>query len=157
MTTVCKAIAFLVALFSAQGAYAVTTIDADRMEAQQEGNSARFSGKVELIMDALHLQSDTLVVHYGDHLGGAIARAEASGNVRLQREKVRGKANAATLDRTRDLIILSGNAELDEPGHQVRGDRIEHHLSNGDTKVLRSKHGKRVHIHIDDDRDLNHH
>ncbi|MDX8409088.1 MAG: LptA/OstA family protein [Mariprofundales bacterium] len=146
----------LLSLVFPQVTHATTTIDADRMEAQQADNSARFSGKVELIMDALHLQSDTLVAHYGDHLGGAISRAEASGNVRLQREQVRGKADAATLDRTRDLIILSGNAELDEPGHQVRGDRIEHHLSNGNTKVLRSKHGKRVHIHIDDDHDLNH-
>ncbi|MDQ6950956.1 MAG: LptA/OstA family protein [Mariprofundales bacterium] len=141
----------MIGLFSTYSAQAATTIDADRMEATQGTNSAKFSGKVSLIMDALHLQSDTLIVHYADRLGGKIKHAEAMGNVHLQREKVRGKSDTATLDRKRDIIILSGHAELDEPGRQVRGARIIHHLTSGNTKVLRSNDHHRVHIHIDDD------
>jgi len=138
-------------LLFAQAVQAATTIDADRMEAVQASNSAKFSGKVSLIMDALRLQSDTLTVHYADRLGGKIEHAEAVGSVHLQREKVRGHADRASLDRKKDIIILIGHAELHEPGHQVRGARIIHHLTSGNTKVIQGEHGGRVHIHIDDD------
>ncbi len=129
-----------------------TTIDADRMVAKQQQKQARFDGHVELVTDGLHLASDHLTAYYRDHLGGQIERAEASGHVRIQHKGSTGRADRATLDQGRDLLILSGNAELTEQGRLIRGGRIAHHLKGGDTTVTEGKQGERVHIHIDDDR-----
>ena len=128
-----------------------TTIEADRMVAEQQQKFARFDGNVELVTDQLHLFSDHLTAHYRDRLGGAIERAEASGHVRIRHKGSTGRADHATLDQGRDLLILSGNAELTEQGRLIRGGRIEHHLKGGDTTVTEGRQGKRVHIHIDDD------
>jgi len=128
-----------------------TTIEAERMVAEQQKNLAKFDGDVELVTDGLHLFSDHLVAYYRDHLGGQIDHAEATGNVRIQHKKTTGKADRATLDQPHDLLILSGNAELTEQGRVIRAGRIEHHLKSGNTTVTEGKQGKRVHIHIDDD------
>jgi len=130
---------------------AATTIDAERMVAEQQQKLAKFDGEVELVTNELHLFSDHLVAYYRDRLGGQIDHAEATGNVRIQHKQTTGKADRAILDQTRDLLVLSGNAELTEQGRVIRGGRIEHHLKGGNTTVTQGRQGQRVHIHIDDD------
>jgi len=131
-----------------------TTIEADQMVAEQQKKYARFDGSVELITDELHLFSDHLIAYYHNQLGGTIDHAEATGHVRIKHQESTGTADAATLDQTHNLLILSGNAELTEQGRLIRGGRIEHHLKGGNTTVSEGKQGKRVHIHIDDDRNI---
>ncbi|RMH51997.1 MAG: hypothetical protein D6682_03025 [Zetaproteobacteria bacterium] len=129
-----------------------TTIEAQQMVADRKLHRARFHGDVELISRQLHIRSDTLTAYYRDRLGGRLDRAEASGHVRLRREKMRGRADHATFDEGRQLLILSGNAELTEGGRLIRGGRIEHRLDSGESRVTEGEAGERVHLHIDDDR-----
>ncbi len=129
-----------------------TTIEAEQMVAEQKTHQARFRGAVSLVSDDLHMQSDRLTAYYRDRLGGTLQRVEAHGHVRLQRKEMHGRANHATLDQKRRLLVLSGNAELTEHGRLIQGGRIEHHLDSGNTIVTEGAQGKRVHIHIDDDR-----
>jgi lipopolysaccharide export system protein LptA len=94
-----------------------------RMEADELGNRVTFVGDVILKKEAMTLTSDHLVVFY-DPASKGVREIEALGNVVVRKEGRIAHANKAIYYSKDEMIVLTGEARINENENQLGGDRI---------------------------------
>lgn len=122
-------------------------IDAAKMTILHKENRAIFKGNVHLTRSTFELYCDRLDAYYTDH---ALDHAVATGHVRIQQEKTRGRADTAVMNQAKNQLTLSGHAVLEQDGNIVKGETIVHDISGKRTTVHPSKTG-RIHMIIQSD------
>jgi len=122
------------------------TVQADHLDIWHGKQQALFAGSVHLKRDDFKLFCDKLKVFYTE--GNGIERAEATGHVRMQQGDKHGRANRAELDNKRQILMLIGHAEMEQPGGRIEGETIIHNIRKKTTEVRQGKHG-RVKLRID--------
>ncbi|MDQ6959354.1 MAG: lipopolysaccharide transport periplasmic protein LptA [Mariprofundaceae bacterium] len=124
------------------------TVQADHLDIWHNKQQALFTGNVHLKRDDFELFCDKLKVFYTE--GSGIERAEATGHVRMQQGDRHGRADSAKLDNKRQILTLSGHAEMEQPGGHIEGETIIHNIQKKTTEVRQGKDG-RVKLRIDTD------
>jgi len=122
------------------------TVQADHLDIWHNKQQALFTGNVHLKRDDFELFCDKLEVFYTR--GSGIERAEATGHVRMQQGDRHGRADSAELDNKRQILTLSGHAEMEQPGGRIEGETIIHNIQKKTTEVRQGKEG-RVKLRID--------
>jgi len=122
------------------------TVQADHLDIWHKKQQALFAGSVHLKRDDFELFCDKLKVFYTK--GSGIERAEATGHVRMQQGDRHGRADRAELDNKRQILTLSGHAEMEQPGGRIEGETIIHNIQKKTTEVRQGKDG-RVKLRID--------
>jgi len=134
------------------GAYSAwagpVTVQAAHLDIWHDKQQALFTGNVHLNRDDFELFCDKLRVFYTE--GSGIERAEATGHVRMQQGDKHGRANKAELDNKRQILTLTGHAEMEQPGGRIEGETIIHNIQKKTTEVRPGKNG-RVKLRIDSD------
>ncbi|MFQ5581340.1 MAG: LptA/OstA family protein [Mariprofundaceae bacterium] len=126
-------------------------IEAEKLAVEHTKNQVEFSGAVHLQRDDFELYCDRLVAHYQQ--GRArLERAEAYGHVRIRNGDAHGSSREARLDQTRGILMLIGDAVMEQPGGKVQGEEIEHDINRAYTEVRKGKEG-RVRMFIESDTD----
>ena len=123
-------IAALCLLVPASAAVALETGDREpmvvtsaRMEADELGNRVTFVGDVILKKEAMTLTSDHLVVFY-DPASKGVREIEALGNVVVRKEGRIAHANKAIYYSKDEMIVLTGDARINDNENQLGGERI---------------------------------
>ncbi len=112
---------------------------------------ATFRGAVHLKRDGFALHSDRLVAFYRQKMGGEIERAEAYGNVVMQQGDKRGSSEKAIYKQAEGILILIGDAKMEDPGGMIRGERIIHHINTAVTTVQQGSDGERARLFMEDE------
>lgn len=132
------------ALLTAPAAQALPTdrdqpIEVTADQAVQEGNVVTYTGEVVIVQGSLRIDADKVVVHSDGH---RIQRMVATGNrARLQQlpepdgELVKGRARTITYLQQEELMVLEEEAEVEQEGSIVTGQRIDYEI---DTEVVRA-------------------
>ena len=94
-----------------------------RMEADELGNRVTFVGDVTLKKEAMTLTSDHLVVFY-DPASKGVREIEAHGNVVVRKEGRIAHANKAIYYSKDEMIVLTGDARINDNENQLGGERI---------------------------------
>jgi len=124
-------------------------IEAEKLVVEHAKSQVEFSGAVHLRRGEFELNCDRLVAHYRQ--GHArLERAEAYGHVRIRNGKAHGSSREARLDQKKGILLLIGNAVMEQPGGKVQGDIIEHDINRAYTEVRKGK-GGRVRMLIESD------
>lgn len=126
-------------------------IESDSLAVTHQKKRADFRGNVHLTRGDFKLQCDRLVAYYKEQAGGELDHAEAFGHVKMSQGEKRGAGDTAIYLQKEGVLTLIGNAEMEEPGRVVRGEKIVHHLESTRTEVQQSEDGGRVRLSIDPD------
>ncbi|MDQ6992965.1 MAG: LptA/OstA family protein [Mariprofundus sp.] len=126
---------------------ATVQIDAGKMTIYQKEGKVEFVHKVHLIRETMTLKCDHLIAYYSDH---KLTHADGDGHVVISQEQLLGHSDRVHLDQIKGLIILSGQAVLEQQGSRVEGEKIVHHLNSQETTVTPTK-GGRIHMTIESD------
>ncbi|MDX8403892.1 MAG: lipopolysaccharide transport periplasmic protein LptA [Mariprofundaceae bacterium] len=128
-------------------------IESQSLVAEHKNNRAEFKGSVQLTRDDFELHCDRLVAFYNQKAGGELERAEAYGHVSMQQGEKRGSSNKATYTQSEGLLILIGDARVEDPEGTVEGEKIIHNTLTAETKVQQGTSGGRVHLTFEADGD----
>ena len=94
-----------------------------------------FDGHVRITGTDLEAQCERLIVYavpQADASGQlSIERMEAKGDVQMVYEGRSGRSDVAEFDRIRDQLILTGNAQLEDPSGLVSGHKITYNQGVG--------------------------
>lgn len=128
-----------------------TTINADRMRYDMDGNTITFDGAVEVLREGLTLTADSLVVHFSPREPGQKARPdlnaqdieklEAQGNVKIvQQEGGRtGTAARAVYLVRQGLLKMEGDPTLSDGANTLSGEVIKLYVKDNRSEVLGGK------------------
>jgi len=96
-----------------------------------------FRGDVEVVQGEVHLQTDTLTVDY-DQVGDKqqLKEATAEGHVTIVQGPKKATGNHAVFDQAKRVMVLTGDAVLEEGTNQVSGDRIIVHPDDSHMEVV---------------------
>ncbi|MDQ6990753.1 MAG: lipopolysaccharide transport periplasmic protein LptA [Mariprofundaceae bacterium] len=122
-------------------------IESDHMHMSTQQNRATFTGSVLLTRNDFELRCDRLVV---DYLNKKIQHAVATGHVRMHQGAKHGVSDQAIFEQTTNQVTLIGHASVENEKGVLRGYKIIHDITQGDTEVLQEP-GKRVRLHIETD------
>jgi len=139
------AFALLIGLPPSQLWAGTVQIEAGKMTVYHKKNQVIFTDRVHLTREDFELYCDRLVAYYTDK---DLDHADAFGNIRLRRGKMRGTADKAVLNQAKNTITLSGNAVLEQDGNRVEGEQIIHNIKREKTVVLPVQ-GGRTHMTIE--------
>jgi lipopolysaccharide export system protein LptA len=136
-----RALLALLLLPSAALAAEQTTVDAARLEVDDNAGTATFTGGVVVDQPTLHLTGARLVVDYGKGKAGrgGITKMTASGNVVIVRkggdvpETAKG-ATAIYYPATQRLTLLD-NVTLTHGANTLTGDRLDYDIKAGKANV----------------------
>jgi len=131
------------------------TIEADEAYFNQLSGKTEYSGDVVIIQDTMHLRADKVTVVVNN---GKISEAIATGTpATLERtadattEKVKASANNITYNISNEVIMLSGNALLQQSeGHELSSGVIRYEINEQRIKA-NSQGGRRVKITLPPD------
>ncbi len=116
-------------------------INADALEVRQQDNLAVFSGNVDAVQGTIRFQADQLQVHYrprsegDDGIGGAIARLDAFGQVRITSPNETAEGQTGVYDVDNRLVTLNGDVVLTQGDNVLRGQRLVINLESGVTML----------------------
>jgi len=149
-TSLLLVLILLVAAMPAAVQAEAVTIQSDHLELWEDKQQALFTGSVHLVREDFEIFCDSLRAFYiNGKEGGGIDHALARGNVRIIHGDKQGKADTAMIDNRRQLVTLSGNAEMVQEGGRVTGETIVHDITARTTEVSQGESG-RVTLSIDD-------
>ncbi|MBF0425802.1 MAG: LptA/OstA family protein [Magnetococcales bacterium] len=109
-------------------------ITSDRLEVDDKGRIATFSGHVLAVEKTMRLNADQMIVHYqqpgtgGDGQKVKVRDVEAKGHVTLEQANYRGTADLATYKMGSNVIELIGqgsNAVVLQGENRLEGERIQ--------------------------------
>jgi lipopolysaccharide export system protein LptA len=114
-------------------------LEADQAELDQAEGISTYTGNVVVTQGSMKVEADRMVVHLID---GEIDRIEATGAPARFRQRpdgksedVRGTASKMDYFAERSLVVLSGNAWVEQAGDSIRGARIEYSLTEDRVKA----------------------
>ena len=105
-----------------------------RLEVDNKARIARFIGDVRASYTGLEISCQEMTVAYESE--GEISSLKATGGVLVERGDVLARADFATLDAKRGVLVLEGRPSLKKGGSTLQGSRIEMGLSDGRLQVV---------------------
>ncbi|MDQ6974690.1 MAG: LptA/OstA family protein [Mariprofundaceae bacterium] len=120
-------------------------IESDKMHMNAQQQRATFTGGVLLTRNNFELRCDQLVV---DYINDEIKQAVATGRVRMHQGLKHGASDQAIFEKKANQVTLIGHASVEDEKGVMRGDKIIHKITEGDTQVFQ-KHGEPVRLHIE--------
>jgi len=120
-------------------------IESDKMHMNTLQHRATFTGSVLLTRNNFELRCDQLVV---DYFKDEIKQAVATGRVRMHQDLKHGAADRAIFEKKSNQVTLIGHASVEDEQGVMRGYKIIHKITEGDTQVFQ-KHGEPVRLHIE--------
>lgn len=144
--------------FSGRGDQPVN-IEADRLEVQEENQTAIFSGNVVVVQGTSTLRTAKLTIYYdkaGDApsaaqavktdvvTGRSIRRLEADGDVVVTSGNQKATGAKGVFDMPTNLVTLTGNVVVTQGNNILKGDRLVVDLTTQKSRVESSKSGGRV-------------
>jgi len=121
-------------------------VESESLTVEHAKNRAQFTGSVHLTRDDFELQCDRLIAYYKQQGGGELERAEAYGNVTMQQGEKHGSSNEAIYKQSEGILILIGDAKVDDPEGTIQGEKIIHNLGTTETRIQQGPAGERVHL-----------
>ncbi len=109
-------------------------IEADTLRYDKKAQIAIYEGNVEVKSDDFRLFSEKLEIFLDNN--GDIKKIIALGNVRFYKGNRRGKSKKAEYYKEKNLIILKGNAELQQDNNVIEGDEIVYHIDTEKAEVV---------------------
>ena len=128
-------------------------ITSESLEVEHVKNRAQFSGNVHLTRDDFELRCDRLVTLYKQQGAGELEQAEAYGHVTMQQGDKHGSSREAIFKQAEGLLILIGEAKVEDPKGVVEGEKIVHNIHTTETNVEQGVAGGRAHIIFDEEVD----
>ncbi|MDQ7055017.1 MAG: lipopolysaccharide transport periplasmic protein LptA [Persephonella sp.] len=97
-------------------------IEADALRYDKKAQTAVYEGNVTVKSDDFRLFSEKLEIFLDER--GDIKKIIAVGNVRFYKGNRKGKSKRAEYYRNKNLIVLKGNAELQQDNNIIEGMRL---------------------------------
>lgn len=126
-------------------------IESESLAVEHKKNRVEFKGAVRLTRDDFELRCDRLVAFYHQQAGGELERAEAYGHVTMQQGEKRGSSNEATYIQSEGILILIGDAKVEDPEGTIQAEKIQHNIQTLETKVQQGDTGGRVRLTFEAD------
>ena len=98
-------------------------ITSDRLDVDEQGGSAVFTGQVIVKQRDMTVYAEKLVI-YRDQTSEQIERIEASGGVRVVQQDRVGTAENATFYQQEDKLTLTGDARVQQGQNLISGAEI---------------------------------
>jgi len=98
------------------------TVQAFRATLDDAKRRAVFEGDVEMTREDIYMQGGRVIFNFNENQKLTLTRAEQ--NVCLQQTGRIARADSAVVDDVKQLIILTGHAEVDTDQYKLRGDKI---------------------------------
>ncbi|WP_027721909.1 LptA/OstA family protein [Maridesulfovibrio zosterae] len=120
-------------------------ITSTKMTFSENNNSIIFAGNVKVVRLDVTLTSDTLTAHLrpdGDSLADTqekIKRIVAQGNVKVVMNKRKGDCDKLTYIVADSIILMEGNARLEDGPNLVQGNLIKFYLKENRSEVVGGK------------------
>ncbi|MDX8382835.1 MAG: lipopolysaccharide transport periplasmic protein LptA [Ghiorsea sp.] len=146
-------LAVCIVCFPCFGFAAAMQVDADQFELVQEEKRAEFVGHVTAVRGEMKITADKMTLWYQEEQAtgkNRLKSAKAVGNVQLFTADNQGEADQARFDVDSDVIVLKGNASMENAQGVVRGEHIEYHISSQDTQVLKGDTEQQVRFIFDE-------
>ncbi|MGV6816271.1 MAG: lipopolysaccharide transport periplasmic protein LptA [Thiotrichales bacterium] len=124
-------------------------ISADTLTLDQKTQSTTYAGNVVLVQGDMTLNADELTVYTRD---AKLDRIEMKGsparlNATLENgEPVSGQADQITFFSKTGLLVLQGNAAINQLGNTINSARIEYNLNSGNLAAGGEKAKSRVEV-----------
>ena len=128
-------------------------ITSESLSVDNAKNRAEFSSTVRLTKDDFELKCDRLVTFYKQQAGGELEQAEAYGNVSMQQGEKHGSSNEAIYKQFEGILILIGDAKVEDPEGTIEGEKIVHNLRTTATRIQQGDSGERVHLTFETEND----
>ncbi len=116
-------------------------ITADNLIVKQTQEQAIFSGNVQAIQGQMHLQADTMTVHYkskkeNTNEGNTVSKIDVEGRVFLStpKETARGEKGIYNVDKKN--VTLEDSVVLTQGQNIVKGDRLYYDLVTGKSELF---------------------
>lgn len=116
------------------------TLEADDFEFDLQSGVRIYRGNVVFRQGSMHLDCDALVTHYDDD--NELEKGVCTGRPGRFKQRpegqaadARGHALSITLDNLKGLVILDGEAEVEQAGDRIRGQRITYDLRSKKARV----------------------
>lgn len=126
-------------------------IESESLAVEHRNNRVEFKGSVRLTRDDFELQCDRLVAFYHQQAGGELERAEAYGHVTMRQGEKRGSSNEAIYIQSEEILILIGDAKVEDPEGTIQAEKIVHNIRTMETRVQQGASGGRVHLTFEAD------
>lgn len=124
----------------------IIKIQADKLEADINGDTAEFSGNVRIHRGATRITAEYLTLHYnrkGDAEEfsqvdvSALEKIEARGQVRIQHQDIQARTETAVYEtRTETLTLEGGETTVTKGTYSIRGVRMVLKGSAGDMTAI---------------------
>jgi len=135
-------LALLFALLPAAAWAGTMQIESDKMIFYHKKNMAEFINNVQVQRDGFSMRCDRMLVYYREDGSNELDHVDASGHVVMTQGEKKGYADKARLDQRQNILTLTGNAVLEQPGGRIVGETIVHHIGNEQTEVQPAKGGR---------------
>ncbi len=109
-------------------------IEADTLRYDKKAQIAIYEGNVVVKSEDFELFSEQLKIFLDEN--GDIKKIVAIGDVHFQKGNRKGKSNRAEYYRDKNLIILKGNAELQQDNNVIEGDEIVYQMDTEKAEVM---------------------
>lgn len=126
-------------------------VESETLSVEHAINRVEFTGAVHLTRDDFELRCDRLVAFYKQQAGGELERAEAYGSVIMEQGEKRGFSNEAVYKQYEGILILIGEAKVEDPEGTIQGEKIIHNIVTTETRIDQGEAGGRVHLTFEDD------
>ncbi|MDQ6967904.1 MAG: lipopolysaccharide transport periplasmic protein LptA [Mariprofundaceae bacterium] len=126
------------------------TIESEQMIVDHLHSQVEFKGGVHLVRGNFDLRCDRLLAYYQNN---ELQRAKAFGRVRMQQGDKRGASKQATYNKKDNILILIGQASIEDSDGVIRGEKIIHNIKTDHTQVIQGK-GERVRMRIESEDSL---
>jgi lipopolysaccharide export system protein LptA len=148
-----------VVAFPAFAANVPLDVDADKLEVDQGGGHAVFTGNVKAVRGDWTMTSARADIDYdtgGKKSGGDIKEVVATGNVVITRNNTLSPDDVATGDKavytpgTSKLVLTGSAVKLTRGGHTLTGTRLDYDTASGQAVMQNQggNNGGRVHAHF---------
>jgi len=106
-------------------------VTSDRLDIDQTGGTATFSGNVVVVQGELTLSADSVRVEYGQTEPREIERIFAFDNVTLVSPTEAAEGDEAVYEMATRSVVMTGNVLLTQALNAVSGDRLTIDLDTG--------------------------
>lgn len=110
-------------------------IDSDSQHLDMKSNKVTFVGDVQLKQGSININADKVVV-FRSQSDGAIQRIEGYGKLATfsqltdDGKTLYGEAEELEYDMPKDMLIMVRKAMLSQDGSEIRGSKIDYHISS---------------------------
>jgi lipopolysaccharide export system protein LptA len=116
------------------------SVSADVMEFDYRGHVLTYKGSVVVTQGDMKLESNSLTVALDEQPDNRIKEVVADGQVRLSKGARWATGGHAVFDQTRNIVVLSDNADVHDGPNRVSGERVVVYLNEERSVVEGGNH-----------------